>query len=88
MDLETLSAKLLGWILSQNPIEGPETISILDAILAPKRLDSRPERYNSERTERVRPDAFGSYPKKNFIHPDEPKKAKKDINRAKISLQF
>ena len=97
MDLETLSAKLLGWILSQNPIEGPETIGILDAISAPKRLDSRPsgrsdnyrgrsdnysrgrpeQRYNSGRAERVRPDAFGSYPKKSFVHPDEPKKARK-----------
>ncbi len=103
MDLETLSAKLLGWILAKNPIEGPETIGILDAINAPKRQDSRPDRrfdnnrsfgrsgprssgregrsdgrFNSGRSERVQPDAFGSYPKKKFAHPgDAVKKPKK-----------
>ncbi len=44
MDLQTLSAKLLGWILSKNPIEGPETIGILEAISAPKRSEGRPSR--------------------------------------------
>ncbi len=91
MDLETLSSKLLTWILAKNPIEGPETVGILDAI-SPKRYsderrDRRPFRSNDKfgrpfkpahkgRTQRAEPDEFGSYPKKKFVHA-APKKAKK-----------
>lgn len=116
MDLETLSSKLLSWILAKNPINGPETIGVLDAV-SPKSAPSnrqdtrrpfrsqgrgrggdrpssdgygyqgrgRSERSSSDgfgsqhrgRTERSQPDSFGAYPKKKFVHPSEPKKARK-----------
>ncbi|MBS0628380.1 MAG: DEAD/DEAH box helicase, partial [Verrucomicrobia bacterium] len=91
MDLETLSSKLLSWILAKNPINGPETIGVLDAVspkAAPSNRDSRrPFRSQGRgrsdrpqhrgRMERSQPDTFGAYPKKKFVHPSEPKKARK-----------
>lgn len=41
MDLQTLSSKLLSWILAKNPINGPETIGILDAISSAKPVSER-----------------------------------------------
>jgi hypothetical protein len=103
MDLETLSSKLLSWILAKNPINGPETIGVLDAI-SPKSAPSnrqdtrrpfrsqgrgrgdgyqgrgRSDGFGSQhkgRMERSQPDSFGAYPKKKFVHPSEPKKARK-----------
>lgn len=44
MDLQTLSSKLLSWILAKNPIEGPETIGILDAVSARSAPSARQDR--------------------------------------------
>jgi ATP-dependent RNA helicase DeaD len=68
MGLEVLSAKLLTWILSKNPIEGPESIGYMDT--PPKKQEgsysSRERRPHSGRRPPVRPNAYGAYPKKSF----------------------
>jgi ATP-dependent RNA helicase DeaD len=92
-DSDDFAKKLVTWVLSKNPIEGPETIGLLGAISAPsynrdprdrgRSFGSRARPAysgrtpHSGRTERSKSDSFGSYAKKKFTHPAESRKAKK-----------
>ncbi len=63
MDLQTLSSKLLSWILAKNPINGPETIGILDSISAAKPVSERRDTrrpFRSQGGGRSYSDNFGS----------------------------